>query len=135
MGKFRDFFPSIEELEEHVAQSKKNMDACIANRDFAGAEKLHANLERLQNRLADEKLKEAEEPKEPTPSSFSLVGIDGEKKEFDSRHDLEEAIKESKIWQNDAISAKQFKKAEAFQRLIESMENPRQLLPTVDHLK
>eukprot|EP00526_Cylindrotheca_closterium_P028713 CAMPEP_0113623274 /NCGR_PEP_ID=MMETSP0017_2-20120614/11965_1 /TAXON_ID=2856 /ORGANISM="Cylindrotheca closterium" /LENGTH=1666 /DNA_ID=CAMNT_0000533203 /DNA_START=23 /DNA_END=5020 /DNA_ORIENTATION=+ /assembly_acc=CAM_ASM_000147 len=133
--KLRVFFPSVEELEEQVSETKKKMDQCISNKDFTGAETLHADLEKIEKLLEAEKAKEAEKPAVATPSSFSVTLIDGETKEFDSRHDLEEAIKETKTKQNDAVAAKEFKKAEAIQTLIESMEKLRTNLPTIDDLK
>jgi hypothetical protein len=131
----RVFFPSVKELEEELQDANTKMEACIASKDFSNAEKLHDEINKLEMTIAVEMAKQAKLSPPIAESSLWVTDLDGNQKEFVSRYDLEEAIKENKEMQSNAISSKKFKKAESIQSIINSMENLRKCLPTVDEIE
>ncbi len=48
----RGFLPSLDEPDESISSKKKNMDDAIANKQFADAEDINGEIEKLQEMFA-----------------------------------------------------------------------------------
>ena len=116
--------PSIIELREAVAVAKSALSLAVANRDFKGAADSQTLVEHLMQALADEELGEGKS-----------VQNEGRVTEGMTRFQLDADI--SDIWSQitDAITEKNFSKANDLQKTLEEKENLRELLPSAAELK
>ena len=124
----RAFFPSLQELEVDLTAKKSELAAAVSTKDFARAERLNGEIERIENQIKSERERAGDTS--DSDNEISALMLDGEKKTFSSRFDLEEEIKAVKSTQSGAVAKREFKKAESCQRLIDVLETLRQRLPT-----
>ena len=135
LEKLRLYFPSLEDLEEQLRESKKGLEAAVSKKDFSNAGQLHEEIDKLEKKVQSERQnQEIAEQTELEEKKAAVIGVDGEKKTFDSRFALEEEIKATKVSQSEAIASKQFKKAESCQSVINELEKLRSALPTLAEL-
>ena len=128
----RAFFPSLQELETDLTAKKSELADAVSTKDFARAERLHGEIERIEKQVKSER--ESVGDNVGSEPEISALMLDGEKKIFSSRYDLEEDIKMVKSTQSEAVAKREFKKAESCQRLIDVLESLRQRLPTASEL-
>ena len=136
LEKLRPFFPTLEELESDLAEAKSNQDAAIARKDFALAEKLNATVDKLEEKMKIEKDRspEPEAAGGTISGAVSLKTPDGDVKVFESRTELDKAIKEYGSQVSSCVSAKQFKKAQSLQAFVDELEELKPKLPTLPEL-
>ena len=128
--KLRTIFPSLRELEDKLKSVKADMDSCVSSKKFAEAEKLHKQMDKLEKKIAEELSKQPKVEEVALGSSPSLIDLDGQEQTYESRFELEEAMKATKRLQDVALKEKQFKKAEECQTFIGKLEELRKALPT-----
>jgi len=122
--------PTIDELEEAVRKAENDVAEAAARRDFKGAASYQEALDNAIRRLEDAK------HAEPNPTESAETNEEAcPNTRFNSRADLELAIKEASEKVNDAISTKQFDKASIYQAELDELENLRPTLPSLEEME
>ncbi len=136
LEKLRPFFPTLEELESDLAEARKNQDEAIARKDFALAEKLNSTVDKLEERVKIEKERSQEAAAEGDAISGPVIikTPDGEEKVYESRTDLDDAIKEFSNRVSKSVSAKEFKIAQTLQSFVDELEALKSRLPSLQEL-
>jgi cell fate (sporulation/competence/biofilm development) regulator YlbF (YheA/YmcA/DUF963 family) len=135
--KLRSFFPSLDELEQCLAKANENLGEAIARKDFAKAAKLHEEIANFEKKIETERIKDVQSPRSVLTASggASVIGLDGTKVVFESRHALEKEINSKELMQENEIASKSFKKAQEIQGFIEKLQGLRGSLPTISELQ
>jgi CBS domain-containing protein len=119
--------PTVDELREQVRLAEGAVADAAKNKDFSGAAEAQSRLEdyrkRLENALAAEAGDESE-----SEEAGNVLG-------FDSRAQLEIAIKEMSKEVKSAIASKDFAKASVLQQSLDEREGLRKYFPTAEELQ
>ncbi|KAL3924100.1 MAG: hypothetical protein SGILL_001255, partial [Bacillariaceae sp.] len=133
--KLRSLFPSLEELEGQLLKANSHLEEAIGKKDFTSAGTLNDTIADIEKKIAAEKKKVADSPRSIKSDQAQLIGLDGRKVVFESRHALEKEIKLNESLQAKEVTSKNFKNAQEIQMFIERLQGLRKALPTVAELQ
>jgi len=132
----RPSLPSIQEIESELEKLKADMEEAIRTKNFKKAELLHLEVDKLEEKLQEEKSKMPSTTEESPveQSSPQFVNENGETIIFESRFNLEKEIDRFKSLVQNAARSKNFKEASRYQRFLEKLEDLKPLLLTAQEL-
>jgi len=139
--RLRERFPSVEEIESRLAEAKERLDKAVNSKDFTAAAKLHEQIDGLETNLAEEKshanekATSADSAVDDSTAVASYTRRNGEEVLFTSRTDLEDEISQTSRRVTDAVTSKEFKKAEELQSMVDALEALRTKLPSLSELE
>jgi CBS domain-containing protein len=119
--------PTVDELREQVRLAEGAVADAAKNKDFSGAAEAQSRLEDYRKRLENVLAAEAGDGSE-SEEAGNVLG-------FDSRAQLEIAIKEMSKEVKSAIASKDFAKASVLQQSLDEREGLRKYFPTAEELQ
>eukprot|EP00977_Amphora_coffeiformis_P007254 scaffold1573_cov173-Amphora_coffeaeformis.AAC.11 len=122
----RDQYPTVDELREKVRQAEDEVAIAAKNKDFKGAAEAQGRLDEIRQHLDDAIAAETGD----VATSDEVENVLG----FESRAQIEVAIKEMAKEIKHAIAQKDFAKASALQQSMDEREGLRKFFPTVEEL-
>lgn len=125
--KKREEVPTVDELRQKVKEYEDQVALAAKNKDFVGAAEAQSRLDEYRARVAQAMAEEAgDESSSGEPEN--LFG-------FESRAQLEMAIKDMANQIKKAIASKDFSKASSLQQTLEEREGLRKYFPTIEELQ